>query len=180
MINRGISEIILKDINYYSVIGLTGPRQSGKTTLVRSLFPEMLYTNMEDLSQKEFAENDPKLFLDQSSRGMIIDEIQRVPALLSYIQTIVDENNSPGMYVITGSQNLLLMEHISQTLAGRISLFNLLPLSLREIYNKNRNIPSLEQVLYKGLYPGIYDRDFDPNRYYKNYIKTYIEDSRTT
>ena len=133
MISRDISEIILKKIKHYSVVGLTGPRQSGKTTLVRSLFPEMLYTNLEDLTQKEFAETDPKMFLNQGHNGMIIDEIQRVPALLSYIQTIVDESNSPGMFVITGSQNLLLMEHISQTLAGRISLFTLLPLSLAEL-----------------------------------------------
>jgi len=175
MIDREISKTILKDAEYYSVVGIIGPRQSGKTTLVRSLFPKMVYANLEDLSQKEFAETDPKMFLDQNRNGMIIDEIQRVPSLLSYIQTIVDESNSPGMYIITGSQNLLLMEQVSQTLAGRISLFTLFPLSLAELYKDSKDIPSIAEVLYRGLYPGIYNRGFDPDRYYRNYIKTYIE-----
>ena len=175
MIARDISKIILKDINDYSVLGIIGPRQSGKTTLVKDLFPEMIYTNMEDLSQKEFAETDPKMFLDQGNNGMIIDEVQRVPALLSYIQTIVDEKKSPGMYVITGSQNLLLMEQISQTLAGRISLFTLMPLSLSELYKDVEKIPNIGQILYKGLYPGIHSRNFKPDRYYRNYMQTYIE-----
>jgi len=175
MIDRDISKIILKDINYYSVLGIVGPRQSGKTTLAKALFPKMVYTNLEDLSQKDFAETDPKMFLAQGNNGMIIDEIQRVPSLLSYIQTIVDEKKSPGMYVITGSQNLLLMEQVSQTLAGRISLFTLLPLSLSELYKTSKKIPEINQILYRGLYPGIYDRSYEPNRYYRNYIQTYIE-----
>lgn len=175
MINREISKQILKDVDYYSVLGIIGPRQSGKTTLVKFLFPQMIYANLEDLSQKEFAETDPKMFLEQGNNGMIIDEIQRVPALLSYIQTIVDENNSSGMYVITGSQNLLLMEQVSQTLAGRISLFTLLPFSLAELYKDTGKIPGIEQILHRGLYPGIYNRNFESARYYRNYIQTYIE-----
>ncbi|NOY08522.1 MAG: AAA family ATPase [Spirochaetes bacterium] len=119
---------------------------------------------MEDISQRDFAETDPKMFLNQGKKGMIIDEIQRVPFLLSYIQTIVDENNSPGMYVIACSQNLLLMEQVSRTLAGRISLLTLLPLSLAELYNDEEDITDLTEVLYTGLYPGIYGRGFDPGR----------------
>jgi len=175
MIYREISKIILKDINYYSVLGIIGPRQSGKTTLVKDLFPNMVYTNMEDLSQREFAETDPKMFLNQGNNGMIIDEVQRVPALLSYIQTIVDEKKVPGMYVITGSQNLLLMEQVSQTLAGRISLFTLMPLSLSELYSDGGRIPHINQILYEGFYPGIHSRNFEPGRYFRNYIQTYLE-----
>ncbi|HAK47399.1 MAG TPA: AAA family ATPase [Spirochaeta sp.] len=174
MIERKISEIIKRDSNTYSVIGITGPRQTGKTTLVKHLFPEMHYANLEDLSQKEFALEDPKSFLTQGDGGMIIDEIQKVPALLSYIQVIVDEKQKPGMFIITGSQNLLLMEKISQSLAGRISLFTLLPFSLQELY-KNKTKPPLNEVMFKGFYPGLYARDYEISGYYRNYINTYIE-----
>lgn len=121
------------------------------------------------------AVTDPKGFLLQAKDGLLIDEIQRVPSLLSYIQTIVDTRESPGQFVISGSQNLLLMEQISQTLAGRISLFTLLPLSLSELSRDGRQLPVLAELLFRGLYPALYDRPFDPPRYFTNYIATYVE-----
>ena len=175
MIQRHLSEAILQDSRLYKVIGITGPRQSGKTTLMKALFSGRKYANLEDLSQREFAESDPRGFLSPGRDGMMIDEIQRVPALLSYIQAIVDERDTPGQYVISGSQNMLLMEQVSQTLAGRISLFTLLPFSISELYRDRASIPPLEEVLFKGLYPAIHARPFDPPRYYRNYTATYVE-----
>jgi uncharacterized protein len=175
MKKRIISEAIMKDMKGYPVLGILGPRQSGKTTLAKELFPNMLYTNLEDLTQQDFALKDPKGFLERNKNGMIIDEFQRVPNLLSYIQTIVDERNKPGLFVLTGSQNFLMMEKISQSLAGRISLFNLLPFSISELYTDKRKVPDLDRLLFKGFFPRLYSATLDPVRYYQNYVQTYIE-----
>lgn len=175
MIRRHIEAAIRRDFALYAVIGITGPRQSGKTTLMKALFPDLPYTDLEDPSQQEFAVSDPRGFLGQSKGGMLIDEVQRVPGLLSSIKVVADARGMPGQFVLSGSQNLLLMERISQTLAGRISLFTLLPLSLAELYKTADHVPPLTDVLFRGFYPALYDRPFDPSRYFANYLATYVE-----
>ncbi|HMV43588.1 MAG TPA: ATP-binding protein [Leptospiraceae bacterium] len=160
----------------YPVIALLGPRQSGKTTLARITFPQKKYINLEDLEVREFAQTDPRGFLSSYPDGCILDEIQRVPELLSYIQVFVDEDRKAGKYIITGSQNLLLMEGISQSLAGRVALLSLLPLSLKEIFSNQKKIFSYEDYIFNGFYPFLYNnKKINISSYYTNYIQTYIE-----
>ena len=136
MIKRELEKKIKEAIKSYPVIAITGPRQSGKTTLVKKLFSKKYkYVNFEDLDLRNFAKTDPKAFLEKYDKNVIIDEAQHVPELFSYIQLIVDETNMPGQFILTGSQNFLLVEKISQSLAGRIAIFNLLPLSINELKN---------------------------------------------
>lgn len=175
MIPRALAPFILEDSGHYSVIGLIGPRQSGKTTLARKLFPEKRYVNLEDPEQRVFAEDDPRGFLDDRGKGIIIDEFQRVPELLSYIQTITDEEKVPGQFVLTGSQNFLMMERISQSLAGRISIFTLLPLSLAELDGPAGEGFTLCDVLFRGFFPKLHTEEMDAGRYYQNYVRTYLE-----
>lgn len=175
MIPRTISKPILEDAAGYPVVGVLGPRQSGKTTLVRSLFHDMHYSNLEDPETRAFAEQDPKAFLSSPGRGMIIDEFQRVPQLLSYIQVLVDERQVPGQFVLTGSQNFLMMETISQSLAGRIALFSLLPLSLAELQQAGIELTDSAAVQFRGLFPRLFTVDLDIGRFYGNYVQTYLE-----
>ncbi|MEK7413096.1 MAG: ATP-binding protein [Planctomycetota bacterium] len=156
------------------VVGVTGPRQAGKTTLVRSCFPDHAYLNLEDPELLAFAQRDPKGFLARDG-GMIIDEVQRVPALLSVIQTIVDVDPRPGRFIITGSQVFALSAAISQSLAGRIALITLLPFSLGELAAMGRAPERLDTLLLTGGYPPIYDRDLPPRLWLADYITTYIE-----
>jgi uncharacterized protein len=156
------------------VVGVTGPRQSGKTTLVRACFPEHVYLNLEDPELFAFAQRDPKSFLARDG-GMILDEVQRVPALLSVIQTIVDNDPRPGRFILTGSQVFALSAAISQSLAGRIALINLLPFSLGELLAAQRAPERLETLLITGGYPPLYDRDLPPRYWLADYITTYIE-----
>jgi predicted AAA+ superfamily ATPase len=177
MIKRKISQPIKRAINEYPVILLTGPRQSGKTTLVKFLFPELPYANLEDLETREYALNDPKGFLNQYQTGMIIDEVQRVPELLSQIQVIVDKRKIPGQFILTGSQNMLLLEQASQSLAGRVGIFNLLPLSLSEFADKPGGLSDekIETLMFKGMYPKLHDQTIEIPFYYSNYVRTYVE-----
>lgn len=174
-INREISGKILQYNNQYPVITVIGPRQSGKTTLLQNLFPNKNYVNLEDIEAREFAINDPKGFLSQYKNGLIIDEVQRVPSLLSYIQVNVDKERKNGKYILSGSQNLLLMENVTQSLAGRSAIFKLMPLSLKELSSANIEGYSLEKLLFNGLYPKLYDQKIDTTGYYSNYIQTYVE-----
>ena len=135
----------------YPVITITGPRQSGKTTLARNTFTEKPYANLENPVTRQFAEEDPLAFLGQYPQGAIIDEIQRVPELLSYIQVIVDERRENSLFVLTGSQQFELMHGISQSLAGRTALLKLLPLSIAEL--ATRFSPGVDEMLFKGFYP---------------------------
>ena len=153
------------------VVGVTGPRQAGKTTLVRSCFPDHAYLNLEDPELLAFAQRDPKGFLAREG-GMILDEVQRVPALLSVIQTIVDNDPRPGRFILTGSQVFALSAAISQSLAGRIALINLLPFSLGELQAAGR---APDTLLITGGYPPLYDRDLPPRFWLADYITTYIE-----
>jgi len=170
-----MQEILIELAGKYPVVSVIGPRQSGKTTLVRSSFPEKDYVSLEDPDIREFALSDPKGFLSGYRDGVILDEVQRAPLLFSYIQTIVDQNNKSGLYILTGSNNYLLQETISQTLAGRVAILKLLPLSIEELKNAGYQVDNYEEYLFKGLYPRIYDRQLDPEIWYTSYIQTYIE-----
>lgn len=153
---------------------MLGPRQSGKTTLVKATFPEKAYVSLEDPDILEFSQNDPRAFLSQYSDGAIFDEAQRAPHLLSYLQTMVDETPTPGRFILTGSHQLMLHSAITQSLAGRINLITLLPLSIEEtkIYYPTL---SLDQYLYQGFYPRIYHDNLNPTEVYRNYLQTYVE-----
>jgi predicted AAA+ superfamily ATPase len=151
-----------------------GPRQSGKTTLVRHASPSLPYVSLEDLDVRKMALTDPRSFLSQYPKGAILDEIQRAPILLSYIQTIVDKEDRKGMFILTGSHQLELHQAISQSLAGRTALLTLLPLSLSELLNNEIDLP-LYELLLKGGYPRIYKDNLDPTKAYRNYFQTYIE-----
>ncbi|MFH2137666.1 MAG: ATP-binding protein [Candidatus Omnitrophota bacterium] len=179
MIERNIATKILSYFKHYPVVTITGPRQSGKTTLCRMLFPKLQYFSLEDIDTRNYARNDPKGFLhDCFKKGAIIDEIQRVPDLTSYIQTIVDEKNKPGLFILTGSQNFQVMNTISQSLAGRTALATLLPFSYSEIYKKT-SVP-VNEILYKGFYPRIHDKKLNPTEALSFYVSTYLErDVRT-
>lgn len=173
-INRTIEKKIKQLSKTYPVIAVTGPRQSGKTTLVKKIFPDKKYLSLENLDTRAFAKKDPRGFLKTYSNGVIIDEIQNVPDLFSYIQEIVDTNKKPGEFILTGSQNFLLMEKINQSLAGRVAITTLLPLSLKELGARIEDT-DLNQLMLKGLYPIIHEKKIDAQEWYQNYIKTYIE-----
>lgn len=178
MIKRAISSKILKYYKQYPIVSLIGPRQSGKTTLVKELFPDKPYVNLEDIESRDFAAKDPKGFLLQHKNGLVIDEVQRVPELMSYLQIAVDEKKKNGQYVLTGSQNFLLMEKISQSLAGRTAIFKLLPFSLLELDGANKiqiEKAKTEDALLKGFYPKLFEQKIDTAVYYSNYIQTYVE-----
>ena len=170
---RNLEEAILNFCQQYPVITITGPRQSGKTTLCKKLFKDKLYISLEDPNNREFATTDPKTFLLQSKNGLVLDEIQRVPELMSYIQTIVDETGRPGSYILTGSQQFELMTNLTQSLAGRTAIIKLLPFAYDEIY-KNKK-PSIEEVLYQGFYPKILAQNLNPTTEIGFYVNTYIE-----
>ncbi|MCF7945878.1 MAG: ATP-binding protein [Spirochaetia bacterium] len=172
MINREIEDEIKILKNEFPIIAILGPRQSGKTTLSKKVFHNYEYVSLEDIDHREFAQNDPRGFLSRYSSNIIFDEIQRVPELISYLQTHADEQKENGKIVITGSHNFLLMEQISQSLAGRVGISKLLPFSLYEIRGASKN---LNDFLYSGMYPRIYDQRIRPEKFYKNYISTYVE-----
>lgn len=174
----------------FPVVSIMGPRQSGKTTLSREVFNGHAYVSLEEPDEREFAIADPKGFLRRFPGGVILDEIQRAPDLLSYIQGIVDREDSPGRFILTGSQQLHVLEKVTQTLAGRTAIVYLLPLSLSELLGQvapdpwkielpgeKRKIPpfSLEEVLYGGLYPRIHDKGLEPHDWLSAYYRTYVE-----
>lgn len=172
-IPRAITLYIEKVIPYYQVIVITGPRQSGKSTMSRHIFDDYEYYNLEDLSLRDRVKNDPKGFLSICGDKIIIDEVQAFPDLLSYIQVIVDENPD-RRFVLTGSSNFALMQSVTQSLAGRAALFDLLPLSLRELKAHFRDMP-IKDLMYKGFYPAVYSKDIPPEIFYANYNTTYVE-----
>lgn len=174
-IKRDIERQILLSSKKYPIIAITGPRQSGKTTLAKTLFKNYQYISLEDLDNRDFAEKDPRGFLETYSKKTIIDEVQKVPKIFSYLQTKVDAINMPGQYILTGSQNFLLHQGISQSLAGRVAIFRLLSLSYREL-NKNKYfLKTIDEYLYYGGYPAIFKNKIEPSDWYPNYIETYIE-----
>lgn len=164
----------------FPIVAVTGPRQSGKSTLLRHLFPDYKYVSLEDLDMREFASSDPRGFIATYPSRTIIDEAQKVPSLFSYLQTRTDLTGETGMYMIAGSQNFMLMEAIDQSLAGRTAIMKLLPFSRQELHEAELLPPTIDQQIFKGAYPRIYSNDIDPNDYYPSYIQTYVEhDVRT-
>ena len=173
MIHRDATSEIKNLARQFKAVAIIGPRQSGKTTLAKYAFPEKPYVSLENPDTRQFAIEDPRGFLDQFPNGAILDEAQRVPHLFSYLQQILDEHNHSGLFIITGSNNFLLQENISQSLAGRIAYLNLLPFSLKELAGTGNW--NLNELLFKGAYPPIYDQAVETNSWYNNYIRTYIE-----
>ncbi|MCK4881774.1 MAG: ATP-binding protein [Candidatus Omnitrophica bacterium] len=175
MIKRTIEKHILRLARQYPVVTITGPRQSGKTTLCQAAFPRKPYISLENLDNRRMAVNDPRQFLSDIPGGAILDEIQRAPDLLSYIQGIVDEKKKEGMFILTGSQQFELMDSITQSLAGRTALVKLLPFSYREVYGSDKKRPDLNTVLFTGFYPRIFDKKLNPTEALAFYTTTYIE-----
>lgn len=175
MIPRAIEDSLRRMASSMPVVSVTGPRQSGKSTLVRAALPEYHYVNLEEPDERAFALEDPRGFLDQHEAPVIIDEAQHAPELFSYIQVRCDERDEPGLYVLTGSQNFLLSQKISQSLAGRVAIARLLPFSLAELRGTKHERDSWEEYVYTGLYPRVHDKRLRPQRWYADYIETYVE-----
>ncbi len=159
----------------FPVVAITGPRQSGKTTLARAACPDKPYVSLETPDARTFARDDPRGFLDRFPDGAILDEVQRVPELLSWLQGLVDESAAMGAFVLTGSQQPELTAHLTQTLAGRVGRIELLPLSSHELAAAGLLGPQLDETLYRGGYPAPFDRDVDPTTWLANYVATYVE-----
>ena len=191
MIPRKLAEKIQESAGLYPVVTITGPRQSGKTTLVRALFSDYPYVSLEDPEYRAFADEDPRRFLDAFGERVVFDEVQRVPDLFSYIQTAVDATDRPGQFILTGSQNFLLAKSIGQSLAGRCAIHHLLPFSLGELmgwdepppdeigraFPPERNAPELDldATLFTGFYPRIHDKGIPARDWLRNYSQTYLE-----
>ena len=172
-IERDITGIVKEAAKFFPVVCITGPRQSGKTTLIRHIFPEYVRYTLEDLQVRNYAKTDPVAFLNQTEQGMVLDEIHRVPELLSYIQGIVDDHPT-RRFVLSGSSNFLLIRSVSQSLAGRVGLFDLLPMSMHETSVQTKG-KSLEELLLDGLYPAICSGKNLSRLYYPAYVRTYLD-----
>ena len=174
MIEREIAPCLVALFEQYPFVTVTGPRQSGKTTLCRAAFPHLDYVNLEAPDQRDFAESDPRGFLARFGEGAILDEIQRAPDLLSYLQVLADEAGRNGLFVLTGSEQFRLSDAISQSLAGRTALLRLLPFSLVERRRSGAS-DSVDDILYSGFYPRIHDRKLEPRQALGDYFETYVE-----
>jgi predicted AAA+ superfamily ATPase len=175
MINREAKQTLLKLARGFPVIVLNGPRQSGKTTLARATFPQKAYVSLEDPDERMFAENDPRGFLKRFPEGAVLDEVQRCPDLFSYLQSRVDQEKRMGMFVLTGSQQFNLISHITQSLAGRAGIVQLLPFSIGELKQAKKLPSEIEDLIVQGMYPPVHTRDVEPHTWYANYVTTYIE-----
>ncbi len=191
MIKRNLEGVLKSYSREYPIIAVVGPRQSGKTTLVRSFFKEYNYITLESMDNRERVNSDPRGFLEDIGKRVILDEIQRVPSLFSYLQEYADRDPEPAQYILTGSNQFLLMEKIAQSLAGRIITFKLFPFTANEIYYKredrslkdlytpietrNKLGQDLVDVILKGMYPRIHDKKLTPRRWVESYLETYVE-----
>lgn len=175
VVNRTMAEKVKQMATKMPVLSITGPRQSGKTTLAKTVFPKHNYVNLENPDVLDEAKADPRSFLSQHKHGLIIDEAQKMPELFSYIQTISDENGKAGEFILTGSQNFLLYEKITQSLAGRVFMANLLPFSIEELRKSKYWKSDLNHFMFQGFYPRIYDKQIDATDFYPSYIQTYTE-----
>lgn len=175
MINRNLKNKLSELAKKYPIVTLTGPRQSGKSTLLKNSFPDYEYVSLEDLDMRLFAQSDPRGFLSTYPEKTIIDEVQQVPELFSYLQTHVDKMGKDGMYLLAGSHNFLLMQSIGQSLAGRTAILKLLPFSRIEMKQGNILPHSVDEEIFKGAYPRLYDKNIHPTDFYPYYIQTYVE-----
>ncbi len=174
MVERTIAPLLKELFRRYPFVTVTGPRQSGKTTLCRAALPELAYVNLESPEHRQFAEDDPKRFLARWPGGVVLDEIQRVPSLLSWLQVFADEHGGNGLYVLTGSGQFLLSDAIDQSLAGRTALLRLLPFSIDELRVAGVDA-GVDEMLFSGFYPRIHDQGLDPRQALGDYIETYVE-----
>lgn len=174
LINRTIESILSDLASKYPVVTITGPRQSGKTTLCKKVFRHKPYANLESPDIRQFAIDDPRGFLAQFPDGAILDEIQRTPDLVSYIQPLVDEDARDGLFILTGSQQFEVSNTTNQSLAGRTALVKLLPFSIEEIQSA-MDLPQVDDLLYHGFYPRIWDKQLNPTQALGNYYETYVE-----
>lgn len=175
MINRDAQIKLIELSKSFKAIAVIGPRQAGKTTLVKTTFPNKPYNSLENPDTRNFAIEDPRGFLASMPNGAILDEVQRVPHLFSYLQEILDNSSEKGQFILTGSNNFLLQETISQSLAGRVAYLNLLPFTANELKSGNLLPQTDEEILFNGFYPPLYDQNINPTDWMPNYIKTYIE-----
>lgn len=181
-IKREIRDVILKGANQMPIVAVIGPRQSGKSTLIKELFKDHIYLDMQDAELFDFANNDPKGFLQhyKNEHGIIIDEAQYAAPLFAQIKVEADKDPKPGYFILSGSQNFLLLEKINESMAGRVYFYTLLPLSIAELQNDNLLLKDAGAQIIKGFYPRIYQSNLDEYEYYQNYISTYVErDIRT-
>lgn len=174
MIARDISKLLQTYAQSFRSVLLVGPRQSGKTTLAKHCFPNKPYISLENPDERELANLDPRAFLNRFPKGAILDEIQRAPLLFNYLQEILDNTNEDGLFILTGSNNILLEEHITQSLAGRIGVLDLLPLSYNETH-KLYPESNLADIITTGFYPEIISKKRNPQLWYASYIRTYVE-----
>lgn len=174
-IPRSLEVHLKKMASWFPVVSLTGPRQSGKSTLAKEAFPDYTYTNLEDPQIRMSALEDPLSFIHNRDKHLIIDEAQYAPDLFSMIQVVSDERGEPGQYILTGSQNFLMMKSIGQSLAGRVGLLKLLPLSFFELQNSSKLELDVDDFALKGGYPRLHDLNIPPSVYFSNYIDTYVE-----
>jgi predicted AAA+ superfamily ATPase len=174
LVNRSIEPVLQTLANQYPVVTITGPRQSGKTTLCRKVFPDKPYANLESPDIRQFAIDDPRAFLAQYPDGAVLDEIQRAPDLASYIQPMVDEAGKEGIFILTGSQQFEVSNTINQSLAGRTALVKLLPFALDEIQTAF-SLPNINHLLVRGFYPRIWEKNLNPTQALGDYFETYIE-----
>lgn len=175
MIPRDAAKTLNRLAQGFPVVAITGPRQSGKTTLAKALFKDKPYITLENPDEREFAQNDPKRFLARFPQGAVLDEVQRCPQLLSWLQGLVDDRGIMGDFVLTGSAQFSLIENITQTLAGRVGRVELLPLSAHELAMANKLPDTLTQMLFQGNYPALYNRPVSPQDWFSNYVTTYVE-----
>lgn len=175
MVARTLQEKMLYLSTKFPFVLITGPRQSGKSTLVRHAFPDYRYVSLEEMDNRQYAQDDPRGFIAEYQDRTIIDEVQRVPALLSYLQTHTDLAGKNGMYILTGSQNFQLLSSIDQSLAGRVGILTLLPFSHKEMLSGGILPPTIDEEIFCGGYPRLYDNALSPLDYYPSYIATYVE-----
>lgn len=173
LIEREITSVLEQRFRDNPFVVVTGPRQSGKTTLCRQTFPDLQYVNLEDPDQREFAQSDPRGFLSQLDDGAVLDEVQRVPSLLSYLQVIADEKRENSLFVLTGSEQFGLSKSVNQSLAGRVSLLRLMPFSLEERKQTGAD-NTIDNILWSGFYPRIHSENRDPREVLSNYFETYV------